>query len=456
MPSKIVTPNLFRSFPSVRYATQAATKPNVTASLPKREPKLTTLPNGVIIASVENYSPVSRVSVSFKAGSRYEDGNNMGITHCIRNIAGSSTKGATTFGITKNVSQIGAGLTATTTREHLSYTLECNRDDAEFGLGYLSEVSSKQVFKPWEIKDLNPRMKLDLAVLKDKPHVIVLEQLHKAAFRNGLGNSLYSPSHFIGDHEPEMLKEFVKKHFTTNRTTVVGVGICHDYLVEYASKTLQLESGEGAPSTPTKYGGGEIRTETGHPLSYVAVATEGAGLKSPKDVLALALLQQIMGVGPNIKWSDGLAANKLAQVASKATDKPFAISALNVNYSDSGLFGFYCVAQPEEMGKVLKAVFAHYSSVTKNGVSDADVKIAKEKLKVMVAMALELPSQLLEEFSLQALNVGKLTNLDETFKAIDGVTANEVKTVSKRVINGKPSMAAVGALSHTPYIDQLI
>jgi len=456
MPSRILPPQVLRSFQSVKYSAQAATKPapSVAANLPKREPRVTTLPNGIVVASVENYSPVSRVSLSFRAGSRYEHGSNLGITHCLRNCAGLGTQDESIIGITRNIQQIGGSLSATATREHINYNLECNRDHAEFAMHFLNQVSTKQVFKPWEVKDFYPRMKLDLAILKNQPHLLVLEQLHKAAFRSGLGNSLYSPAYNIGDHEPEMLAEYVKTHFTTNRLAVVGVGICHDYLVEFASKTLQLNSGEG-PTTTSKYGGGEIRTETGDSLAYVAVATEGASLKNPKEVLALAALQNVMGTGVHIKWSDGTAASKLGQVAGKATDKPFAISALNINYSDSGLFGFYCVAQPAEIGKVLKAVFGQYSALTKGGITDADVEKAKHSLKAAIGMSIEGPSQLLEEFGVQAQTVGKLTTLQETFAAVDSLTANDVKTIAKKVINGKPSMAAIGNLSHTPYLDQL-
>lgn len=54
------------------------------------------------------------------------------------------------------------------------------------------------------------------------------------------------------------LHDFVKQHFTTSRLALVGVGICHDFLVEYASKNLQLESGLGQNIIPTKYGGGKL------------------------------------------------------------------------------------------------------------------------------------------------------------------------------------------------------
>lgn len=42
------------------------------------------LPNGLVIASLENNSPLSRVGVFVKAGSRYETVENQGVSHVLR------------------------------------------------------------------------------------------------------------------------------------------------------------------------------------------------------------------------------------------------------------------------------------------------------------------------------------------------------------------------------------
>lgn len=42
------------------------------------------LPNGLVIASLENYSPLSSVGVFVKAGSRYETEENQGVAHVLR------------------------------------------------------------------------------------------------------------------------------------------------------------------------------------------------------------------------------------------------------------------------------------------------------------------------------------------------------------------------------------
>jgi len=151
------------------YATQAAQSQAEHTPLPKQSPKVTRLPNGIIVASVENYSPVTKLGVVFKAGARYESTNNLGITHCLRAASALSNSKCTGFGLTRNINQIGGSFECTTTREHMIYTTECLRDETDIAAEFLSYASCNIGLKPWELKDMQPRLNVDLAVLKEQP-----------------------------------------------------------------------------------------------------------------------------------------------------------------------------------------------------------------------------------------------------------------------------------------------
>ena len=49
-----------------------------------RPVQVTRLPSGLVIASLENYSPASKIGVFVKAGCRYETPENQGVTHLLR------------------------------------------------------------------------------------------------------------------------------------------------------------------------------------------------------------------------------------------------------------------------------------------------------------------------------------------------------------------------------------
>lgn len=101
--------------------------------------------------------------ILFRAGSRNETADTLGAAHVLRIAAGLSTRNSTHFSIVRHIQQVGAKLTASSDREVIAYTLEGTRKAVEDTLPFLTEVVTQQVFKPWEISDNVPRLRLELA-----------------------------------------------------------------------------------------------------------------------------------------------------------------------------------------------------------------------------------------------------------------------------------------------------
>ena len=223
-----------------------------------------------------------------QAGSRNEEHSNSGVGHALRIAAGLGTKNNSAFGICRNLQQAGASLTCVQGREHTLYTIQATRDSTDLAADFLCDVVSNQAFKPWELERNLPRMKLELAT--KSPAADAVEMLHQAAFRSGLGNSLYCAPHKVGSHSNAALQSFVSKHFTSGRSALLGIGVNHASLAKFG-ELLNLEAGSGPADVASKYSGGEVRAETGGALAYVAIAGNCAGAVSVGDCVAAMLLQ---------------------------------------------------------------------------------------------------------------------------------------------------------------------
>lgn len=266
----------------------------------------------------------------------------------IRSTAGLTNKRSSGFGVTRNIQQTGGNLSVTTDREVIEYNLELTRDQLENGLGFLSDVATQQLFKPWELKDTVKAVKDDLARIT--PQIRAVDLVHRAAFRRELGNSIFCAKHHVGKLSAETLQHYVASNFTNGRAAVVGVGIDHQKLVGFA-KTLQLQNGPET-SAPSKYQGyGELRVDKAGDLAHVAIATQGGPLADQKEALAFAVLQHVAGTGAVIKR--GNVNGALGKVVGAALGSgQFGFSALNASYSDNGLFGFVLSADAKNVGKV--------------------------------------------------------------------------------------------------------
>ncbi|CAG2065759.1 unnamed protein product [Timema podura] len=165
------------------------------------------------------------------------------------------------------------------------------------------------------------------------------------------------------------------------------------------------------------------------------------GLANEKDALAFAILRYILGAGPSIKW--GGSPSPLYKSVSEAVGSlPFAVSALNVSYSDSGLFGFLASAPPQIAGQdwrihcclLLKpntqVVEAAVKQLCCLSLTPADIARGKAQLKASVLLGTEGGTDLLEDIGNQAVLLGKVTSPSQVVAAIDGVTSADISAVS--------------------------
>merc|ERR1712209_404160 len=399
----------------------------------KAEPlKVSTLPNGLTVASIENHSPVTTLGVVIKAGARNEGHDNAGVSHALRIASGMATKKNTAFNICRNIQQVGGNMSCTQGREHTLYAVQTTRDQAEVGVDYLTDSVSNSVYKPWEVERSLPRLKLDLATRS--PATQALELLHQAAFRTGLGNSLYSPGHKVGSHGTAVINQFVSKHFTSGRAAILGVGISHQALTKYA-ELLKLESGSGPSNVAPKFAASEQRVETLGGMAYVAVGAQTGGAVNVAEAMSNMLLQRILGSGPNVKYGTG---NGLLSQVAAGVGGNVAASGVCQTYSDAGLIGALVV-----------------SALRGASVTDDQVAGAKNQLLADVYTILEDPLQMVENMGMQLLVSGDVMPVEKYPEIIKAISTADVQAAAKKLAGSKLAMGAVGNLATVPYLDSL-
>ncbi|XP_053606754.1 cytochrome b-c1 complex subunit 2, mitochondrial [Plodia interpunctella] len=403
------------------------------------------LPNKTYIAAVDTNSPVARVTIAFKAGSRYEPQTDLGISHVLRSAAGLTTGCASSFIIARKLAQIGASVNASGDREFIYYTLEATQDNLQEAVEVLANLVSLQEFRPWELSDNVPRLKYELAALY--PQVRAVDLLHKAAYRHGLGNSLFISPNRIGKISSESLLHYAGSNLTPTRCAVVVVGDNQDR-ASLIAQCLQLTgSGEEAPKEPSKYYGGELRKEMGGDLAHVAIALQGAPAGSPQS-LALAVAAKALGNGPVTKWG----ADNSALAKCIGNIGPFAAAGFNVSYSDTGLFGAVLTVPKDEANCAVKAV----ANVLKKGCLPSEaVRAGRNQLKLQLLSEAEAGASLAEGFAAQALYTGTVLPpavLAAQIDTIDDATVNKVMASAAQT---KLSMGAAGNLAFVPYADEI-
>jgi len=399
--------------------------------------------NGLTVVSCNTGSSLTTIGVLVKAGSRYETYDALGASHALKNSVGLATKSHTAFGVTRNVQQMGTQIAVKNGREYMIFSSQVLTSKADAVCDYLLDAVANPAFKPWEVPDVTRRVGIDIAEID--PAVRAGELLHKAAYREGLGNSIYSPAHKVGKHGPNALGAFHQKHFTSERACVFAVGgVEHNHLVKVA-ETLDLGKGAGPGASAAKYFGGEQRLDTAGNLAYISLAGDCTG-SNIKEMIAGDILQKILGVGPRFKY--GVGAGQLQKAVGVAK-----VTSINHGYTDACLIGAAIKCDAASAGEVVSKVAAALRSVS---VTDAEVQAAKK------ALSLELSEHMLNqnmraEIVAYCASHGFADFMTEKglLDAVSQATVADVQAVAKKLSNGKFSMGAVGNLGTVPYLDTL-
>jgi len=246
---------------------------------------------------------------------------------------------------------------------------------------------------------------------------------------------------------------FMRAHYIPDRAAFVGFGIDHNDLIKMAELS-NFPKQEGKPhDIKGLYRGGESREHKAAPLVFSAIATEGPS-QAGKEVVPALILSQIVGAGPAIKYQARETGGKMGKALSGITDT-FSVSGFSANYTDAGLFGFLVSAKPFEIEMVLKKCVEVMADITKTGLKDEEVQRGKNLLLSSILAKSEEMGNVLESIAEQAIGSERIIDQSQLIKMIDDTKTEDIVNVAKKLINGKPSMASVGLLQGTPYLDDL-
>ncbi|CAO3661439.1 unnamed protein product [Rhizopus stolonifer] len=398
--------------------------------------------NGVKVASNQEPGQTASLAVVINGGARAETGKNAGVAHFLKNYGFRNNADRTSFRVIREAELAGGVLSADVSRESLVYSAEFLKGEAELFAEILSDVVTKQKYQEHEFVDVRNFTASESISAFENSEISAFEAAHQIAFRNGLGNSVFAKASNRVNNAT--VKTFAQQLFTQDNVALVGTGIEHEVLVNYAEQLLNLPASSGAQLSGSQYFGGEARLE-GHNNEYI-LAFNGANVDSA-EFAALQVLRHALGGELNIKHTAG--SGLFAKAASKFGQEA-QIKAFNLGYSDAGLFGVQ-VSGPQAGTAIAAAV---EQLKTAKNLSKEDFARGAAQAKFAVTAGFETRLDRLQALGAQAFRGSKYSAAD-SIAALEKVSASDVAKVVEKLLSSKPTTVALGNLHSLPYADSV-
>lgn len=405
------------------------------------------------VHAVDNLSPVSRVAVYVRAGSRYEPDHLPGISHYIRACAGLTTQDSSIFGITRHMEKVGASFKVSSDREFIVYSVNCLRDRLAYVLGFIDDTLHRPEYRSWELVDVvQPRLKEELGRYKKSQGSVTNEAMHKAAYRGGLAHSVFLPEHQVGKITKKDVFEFFEKNYVLDRMSFVGLGVDENNFRSTIDEKFRLNGAEyTGVSGASRYVGGEARIQANFPQTKVNFVVQGSPITDLKSLAALEVLSFLIGGNGQTPVKYGAGAQKTLTHVAKSLSPSCKTSVININHSDTGLFGFSIQGPNETLKETTKAAVKHVKQIL-GGVSENDLKNAKSAAKGRLLIKSEDQQAVFDAMGRRhASGLTGMSPLD----LVEKLHLKDVQTVASNLLKSKPTLVAVGNPRYVPYVDEL-
>ncbi|KAI9205080.1 Metalloenzyme, LuxS/M16 peptidase-like protein [Polychytrium aggregatum] len=436
---------------STQYsATTFVRKGDQVASAPQANKVVSKSKSGITVATYDSKGPASSLAVVIGAGSRHESAP--GVAHLLKSSLIRNLPDDTIVRTIRETELRGDSFYASHTRESIVLGSDFLRDNLVDAVPLLlSHVFNKQ-FHPYEFYRIGPKTAAESSVTLADPVASSFEAVHRVAFRNGLGNSLFASEASVKALNRAKLHEFANNYFTADNITIVGNGVAHQDLVELVDKALESVqvNAKKAETTATKYFGGEHRIEAGPQSTATYVVAFPSVARGSNDYAAALVLSSLLGGSQRIKWG---ASSALLGEASTANTSS---SAFNASYSDAGLLGFVVQGQTADVKSVAQRSIDALKKIANGSVSEADVAAAK-KATIIDAEAGVWGSRetSVKEIAAETLTTGSFAAPTDFAQQVQKVTAADLSKIARAALAARPSIVAHGNTVKLPYADEL-
>ncbi|KAK0711395.1 peptidase M16 inactive domain-containing protein [Lasiosphaeris hirsuta] len=214
-----------------------AVSPLPTAKDPTTRDKVTTLPNGVRVASEDLPDAFSGVGVYIDAGSRYENKFLRGVSHIMDRLAFKSTATRTADEVLETVENLGGNIQCASSREAMMYQAATFNSAIPAAVELLADTIRNPRVTDEEVSQQLDTAEYEVKEIWSKPELILPELVHMAAFKdNTLGNPLLCPQERLGQIDQNTIQKYRESFYTPERTVVAFAGVPHETAVKLAEK----------------------------------------------------------------------------------------------------------------------------------------------------------------------------------------------------------------------------
>ncbi len=396
------------------------------------------LANGlVVIGEVNKSAKSAAVGFFVKTGSRDEVPGINGVSHYLEHMLFKGTEKLSALEVNEAFDRTGSQFNAFTSEENTVFYAAVLPE-------YLAEVTElwAELMRPAlrdEDFDIEKNViKEEIAMYKDMPNFDVMDRCRALHFDgHPCGNSVLGSEESIDDLTAEQMRDYFTRRYAPNNMVLACAGnfdwdricsIAADFCSKWRQQTVERKLDHCVGSKR------KDRVEKANLVrEHICLMSAGVSAQDPTRFTA-SLLGAIVGddVGSRFFWE--LVDKALAEAATM----------LYGAMDGTGTFYSYIRCSGENVTKVLDTVNGIFDDLARDGITQQELRTAKNKILSALVIKNELPMGRLVDLGFNWTYLGCYRAIEDDVAAIKAVTVEDVNTLIEQLRPGDFTQLSVG------------
>ena len=390
-----------------------------------------------IVGEVNGLAKSAAVGFFIKTGSRDESDEINGMSHFLEHMLFKGTENLDAFEVSEAFDRRGAQFNAFTSEENTVFYAAVLPE-------FLIDITKLwiEMMRPsLRDDDFNIEknvIKEEIAMYKDIPSFDVMDICRSLHFDgHSCGNSVLGSTESIDNLKAEQMRSYFTSRYSPNNITVAVAGnfnwdefcsIVEDSCGQWDKQavTRKMEDYQGSKK--------KDRTEKANlACEHICLMSPAVSAQDTTRFTA-ALLANIVGdsVGSRFFW--------------ELVDKALAESAIMQfgAMDGTGVFCSYFCCSRDNVTTVLDIVVGIFQNLSESGVTEGELKKAKNKILSALVIKNELPMGRLVDLGLNWTYLKKHRAIEEDIKAVNAVTIQDIRLLIDRLNPGDFTQFSIG------------
>ncbi|HOV90628.1 MAG TPA: pitrilysin family protein [Syntrophorhabdaceae bacterium] len=391
----------------------------------------TILENGITVVteSIPYFSTTS-IGLWWRAGSRYEEVSNNGISHFIEHMLFKGTKKRTAYDIAREIDARGGIINAFTGKEYSCLYAKVLKKDMDIAIDILSDMYKDSLFNIDDMEREKYVIAQEIKMVEDSPEEYIYDIFNAYYFSNHpLGMTILGRQENIEIFTRDILLEYLRKFYNTKRLIITATGrVEHNDFVEKIRNAFEGSNGSNAKIDDTER---PVPTTTISLIdrdlehTYICLGTKGLSQMDEKRY-CLYVLNAIIG---------GSTSSHLFQEIREKRGLVYNIYSYVNCYRDIGTFGISTSTSEESVVEVLTLLKDEIIRIKRDGITDKELEFSKNHIKGNLFMSLESSEARMGRLAKNEIYFEDYIPLKETLREIDRIKKSDVNEMIESIFD---------------------